>query len=119
MKERIVVQIKDETCDDCRFELSGCNRRYPDKISCNILDDRKNWKREQVPESFADLLTLCKDLKDVDIEEADDLDVARIIIHNADLIYFEDEILMVAGFKKLEIKPEKMWQIIKSLIGEK
>ena len=71
-----------------------------------------------VPESFADLLTLCKDLKDVDIEEADDLDVARIIIHNADLIYFEDEILMVAGFKKLEIKPEKMWNIIKSLIGE-
>ena len=72
----------------------------------------------KVPETFADLLTLCKDLKDVDIEEADDLDVARIIIHNADLIYFEDELLMIAGFKRLKIKPEKMWNIIKSLIGE-
>lgn len=74
--------------------------------------------REKVPETFEDLKELCKDLKDVDIEEADEMDVARIIIHNADLIYFEDEILMIAGFKKLEIKPEQMWTIIKSLVGD-
>lgn len=107
MKERIVVENK-----------AFLNKTDFVCIEDIVKDLKVEYKKEQVPEKFSELLTLCKDLKDVDIEEADDLDVARIIIHNADLIYFEDEILMVAGFKKLEIKPEKMWNIIKSLIGE-
>ena len=67
-----------------------------------------------MPESFADLLTLCKNLKEVDIDT--DEDYMSISVPKADLIYFEDEILMVAGFQKLEIKPAQMWQIIKNLI---
>lgn len=75
------------------------------------------YETEQVPETFEELKELCKDIKDIDIEEADDLDVARIIIHSASLIYFEDELLIVAGFKRLKIKPAQMWNIIKNLIG--
>lgn len=108
MKEKIIVENK-----------AFLNKTDFVCIEDVVKDLKVEYKKKQVPETFEELKELCKDIKDVDIEEADDLDVARIIIHNADLIYFEDEILMVAGFKKLEIKPEKMWQIIKSLIGEK
>lgn len=107
MRERIAVENK-----------AFLNKTDFVCIEYIVKDLKVEYKKEQVPETFEELKKLCKDLKDVDIEEADDLDVARIIIHNADLIYFEDEFLMIAGFKKLEIKPEKMWQTIKSLIGE-
>lgn len=98
MKERIVIE----------------NKKFIEYFK-HTDNDYYEHRVEQVPETFEELKKLCKDLKDVDIEEADDLDVARIIIHNADLIYFEDEFLMIAGFKKLEIKPAQMWAIIKNL----
>ena len=108
MKERIVIENSVDV---------SIMKRHPNWEYSQFLIPDKQYKREQVPETWEELKELCKDLKDVDIEEADEIDVARIIIHNADLIYFEDEILMIAGFKKLEIKPEQMWQIIKGLIG--
>lgn len=103
MKERIVLDFKDVKCAE--------DKNY-------VIARKEKCKVEKYPTTWEELKELCRDLKDVDIEEADKLDVARIIIHNADLIYFEDEILMIAGFKKLEIKPQQMWQIIKSLIGD-
>lgn len=119
MKERIVIE-KEVLCKLLDW-VSMQVRVYTDedlKKERKIVLFGKEYKTEKEPTNWEDLKELCKELKDVDIEGADEIDVARIIIHNADLIYFEDEILMIAGFKKLEIKPEQMWQIIKGLIGE-
>lgn len=119
MKERIVIEGKEPKEVIRKLVKASSIKMYEElEKEDRICIYGEELKRIKVPENFAELKELCKDLKDVDIEEADEIDVARIIIHNADLIYFEDGILMIAGFKKLEIKPEKMWQIIKSLIGE-
>lgn len=115
MKERIV--IKDEFWVK-HFQEREKDFYEEDLCSGGNPEEWWHYEKEQVPETFEELKELCKDLKDVDIEEADEMDVAHIIIHNADLIYFEDEILMIAGFKKLEIKPAQMWAIIKNLIGD-
>ena len=104
MKDRIIIE-----------ETKECRPHPALREGVNCIDT-KYCKYEQVPESFADLLTLCKNLKEVDIDT--DEDYMSISVPKADLIYFQDGILMIAGFKRLEIKPAQMWQIIKNLIGE-
>lgn len=113
MKEIGTFKIDKNKCSNCS-EDENCPQKY--SVNGNCLYIEKDLVIEQVPESFADLLTLCKNLKEVDIDT--DEDYMSISVPKADLIYFEDEILMVAGFQKLEIKPAQMWQIIKNLIGE-
>lgn len=99
MKEIARVEILDKTCDDCRFELAGCDRRYPNKIECNMLNDRKNWKVEQIPETFEELKELCKDIT-LDLKICKD-----------GTIYCYEYLLAKNR------TPAQMWNIIKNLIG--
>lgn len=83
-------------------------------------------KVEQVPESWEELLDLCKKLnnKKVEIIFVD----IRIIIHlddNCEISFtdtFKDMWFKKKDFEtriKTDLTPQQMWQIIKNLIGEK
>ena len=77
---------------------------------------------EQVPENFADLLTLCKDTKGCFVLRASDreyIEVPTDLIGYSFTFYqdgqiFADEDVCV----KEKATPQQMWGIIKNLIGE-
>ena len=113
MKERMVIpkdKIKVLTSCDC-FPANGYFTFYKEDVEV-----------EQVPENFADLLTLCKDTKGCFVLRASDreyIEVPTDLIGYSFTFYqdgqiFADEDVCV----KEKATPQQMWNIIKNLIGE-
>lgn len=110
MKERIVIKDTEQT-----FNIVA---QFPIQVKPKDFEHTI----EQVPENFADLLTLCKDTKGCFVLRASDreyIEVPTDLIGYSFTFYqdgqiFADEDVCV----KEKATPQQMWQIIKSLIGE-
>lgn len=119
MKERIV--IKDEFWVK-HFQEREKDFYEEDMCSGGNPEEWWHYEKEQVPENFADLLTLCKDTKGCFVLRASDreyIEVPTDLIGYSFTFYqdgqiFADEDVCV----KEKATPQQMWQIIKNLIGE-
>ena len=76
---------------------------------------------EQVPETFAELKELCKDIKEVTITEEGHINVGLVYFTKGGEIYtYVEGVLTSSIFLPVskDRTPAQMWQIIKGLIGE-
>ena len=105
--------------ENCNCKGCPANRASTECVIC--LNGRT--KREQVPESFADLKELCKDLKGLyknyNIEVFDDaifvLDSKAVLLKVYDDGEIKDSGSEVIADNRTS---EQMWQVIKGLVGE-
>lgn len=125
MKEKIVIEIPKDMCDNC----NGCDKPTSALVECYLDEPRQAYETVKVPETFADVKQLTKEL----IEKTKlNKDVWEINIqeHFIDIqkryvtyrVRFTDigNILFDSYLKIAENKTaDEIWAIIKSLIGEK
>lgn len=112
MKEIGTFKIDKNMCSNCR-EDENCPQKY--SVNGNCLHIEKDLIKEQVPETWEELKELCADLegKDVFITCGGD----SIEFHN--LWFWKDGTICYNREDiKICVTVSRMWQIIKSLIGE-
>lgn len=106
MKERIVIENSVDV---------SIMKRHPNWEYSQFLIPDKQYKREQVPESFEELKTMCQDLKGVEVYKK------YICLQNL-VFWYDGEICSSDNRDEIIIAknrtPSQMWQIIKNLIGE-
>ena len=124
MQERIIIEIPKDMCDNC----NSCDKPTSAQIECYLEEPRQVYETVKVPETFADVKQLTKELiekvklnKDVweiNIQEHF-IDIQKMYVTYR--VRFTDigNILFDSYLKIAENKtPAQMWRIIKDLIGE-
>lgn len=119
MKEIGTFKIDKNMCSNCR-EDEDCPQKY--SANGNCVYSEKDLVKEQVPETFSDLLTLCKNKEGCFVLRAGDrqyIEVPTILTgysftfhENGNIFFYEDVCV------KEKATPARQWQIIKNLIGE-
>ena len=99
MKEMTVIE--DFVCND------NCKRK-----DCEVCFKARS-KKEQVPENWGDFLELCKILKKVFISAN-----GYYVEFNKLRFYMDGTVEFNGVIIKIVVGVSRMWQIIKSLIGE-
>lgn len=118
MKERIVLEIPKDMCDNC----NGCDKPTSALVECFLDEPRQVYETIKVPETFSDLLTLCKNTKGcfvLRISNGEYIEVPTDLIGYSFTFYqdgriFADEDVCI----KEKATPQQMWQIIKNLVGD-
>ena len=111
MKERIVV--KDEIF--AKFLIENKDN-HDISASPKVIMDR--CKVEQVPTNWEELKELCRDIKEIKVEE-DYIEIHGVLI-GSNMLFCNDGAIFLntdCCFKE-KATPQQMWQIIKNLIGE-
>ena len=102
MKEIIVIDSKDVKCAE--------DKNY-------VIARKEKCKVEKYPTNWEELKELCKDKKNIEVDE----DV--IFVKDAEVILlrlYDDGIIKDSGREEIANgrTPQQMWAIIKNLIGE-
>lgn len=131
MKERIVINNNQHlprasyyVAKDGHYDVGAVNYATPETI---LNENRIVAVKEQVPENFADLLTLCKNLKEKLNKEIWEITIEDDFIYvrkkwETKEICFTSVGNMVSnnGWDLLmtNLTPARQWDIIKNLVGE-
>ena len=131
MKERIVIdnnqhlpRVSYYVTKDGHYDVGTVNYALPETI---LNENRIVAVKEQVPENFADLLTLCKNLKEKLNKEIWEITIEDDFIYvrkkwETKEICFTSVGNMVSnnGWDLLmtNLTPARQWNIIKNLVGE-
>lgn len=119
MKEIGTFKIDKNMCNNCR-EDENCPQKY--SINGNCLYGEKDLKKEQVPETWEELKELCKGLKGVEITSKKTIKI-KCFSSWLEGIQLDVNgcVRELFGYQAIAVDrtPEQMWQIIKSLVGEK
>lgn len=126
MKERIVLEIPKDMCDNC----NSCDRPISAQIECYLKEKRQVYETIKVPETFEELKTMCEELESQTMDVTcdvlkDEIDVTIWNIYRSYKVgfvgfYYDGDkvhLSMGTGFS-IPIEIPKVWSFIKSLIGE-
>lgn len=110
MKDRIVIEIPKDMCDNC----NGCDKPTSALVECYLDEPRQVYETVKVPENWEELKSLCKDIKDIQIVSnviyLEPEDLGRIELYSDGVIVCNEYIL--AENRTVA----QMWNFIKSLM---
>lgn len=121
MKERIVLEIPKDMCDNC----NGCDKPTSALVECFLDEQRQVYETVKVPETFEEIKQLLHNDKKVFNKSVKKIEISEFMIeihfklqticflHNGEIV--EPNCLRPIVTDRT---PQQMWQIIKNLIGE-